>query len=112
MIERIELGSAPADEDCAQTIDKETYVERANKECRVYIRQLWRVLGELGVTQDDAPESFNLVVKRNSGHDFGDYYEVAVRFDNADEKAVSLAIQVENNIPLKWDEDAKRELQT
>lgn len=109
MIERIDLGSTPCDEECAQTVD-DNYYERANKECAAFIRQLWRVLEtDFSVTQDTAPDSFNLVV-RTARHDFGDYYEVAIRFNDNVEEAVTLAYKLENAVPKKWDADARHEL--
>jgi len=107
--ERIYIGSTPCEEDCAQ-VGSDDYYERAKRECRAFINQLWRVINkEKGVTRETAPDSFALVVK-SENHDYGSYYEVAARYNDNDEKAGDLAFWCENNAPTNWDEEAKKEL--
>ena len=108
MRDYITIGSTPCDEECAQ-VGAEGYMERVNKECRVYIRQLWRQLLVKGITPHNAPETFNLVVKGNA-HDFGTYFEVAIRYDDSNQEAMELALDLENLVPTNWDEEAKKEL--
>lgn len=109
MREQIELGPAPVDEDCAQ-VGEDGYEERAHKEARAFVTQLWRLLKrDLNVDSASCPESFRIAVK-SFAHDFGRYYEAAAVFDDDDEAAVDLAYHLEANLPLIWDEDAKQEL--
>ena len=103
------IGSTPCEEDCAQ-VGSDDYFTNAQKECRAFVNQLWRVLEkEKGASPENKPESFNLVVKGES-HDYGTYYEVAARYNDDDEAAGDLAYWLENNAPMTWDEEAKREL--
>ena len=109
MREYIEIGATPYDEDCAQ-VGSDDYQSRARKECGVYVRQLWRILEEKkGMNGDNAPTSFNLVVK-SYPHDFGTYHEVVARFSDINADAADLAYWVEENAPANWDETAKEEL--
>ncbi len=108
MKEYIELGGAPYGEECAQ-VGAPDYWDRANKECRTYIRQLFRLLNDNGYPEDTLPEGFNLVVKSHS-HDYGTYYEVACRFNGECERSCDIATWLENNSPEKWDEVSLREL--
>jgi hypothetical protein len=43
-------------------------------------------------------------------HDFGTYREVIVMYDDENEKEYALALEVEGNVPMNWDEKAKEEL--
>lgn len=108
MRECIEIGSSPAEEDCAQCGSPD-YSVRARRECRAYIEQLYRFLDSKGFKRDELPETFSLVVKANS-HDFGTYYEVACRFDPDDELQSNLASLVEGESPTRWDDAARKEL--
>ena len=62
MVETIEIGSAPCDEQCAQ-VGESNYPERSRAECRAFINQIKRVMGE-------PPEGVGLFIKSNA-HDFG-----------------------------------------
>lgn len=104
----IELGSAPIEEDCAQVGDLD-YEERGRKECEIYREQLIRTYEREHEGRAPILDGVSLRVKTNH-HDFGDYYEVATYFDDADEKAVDVAFWLEANQPTHWDEEAKREL--
>lgn len=106
--ERLEIGSSPYGEECAQ-VGADDYYERAQKECRAFINQLYRMLEVQGYPKDKLPDNFRLVVKSNS-HDFGTYYEVACKFNGDDEKSWELATWLEGNGPELWDEKAKAEL--
>jgi hypothetical protein len=109
MKDYIELGSTPTDEECAQ-LGKEGYQDRAARECAAYINQLWRLLElQYGITRDSNPYQISLVRKSNS-HDFGTYYEVAVRFDDTDKHAIEVAYWLDGNTPSKWDVGARKEL--
>ena len=109
MIDYIEIGSSPPDEACAQ-VGSEDYYERAQRECKAYINQLWRHLkSQKDISRDNAPASFRLAIKSNS-HDFGTYYEVVAKFDDKNEDAMNLAFFLEGNSPANWDDEAKKEL--
>jgi hypothetical protein len=106
MVESIEIGSAPCDEECAQ-VGSADYPERSRAECRAFINQIKRVMGE-------PPEGVSLFIKSNS-HDFGTYREVAVKVtgvltEDASEKALEYAYRCESASPTEWDDEARAEL--
>ncbi len=101
MREYVELGCAPAMEDCAQVGDS-NYSERARQECRAFIAQIRR-------ENPDLPEGVSLRMKSNN-HDFGCYYEVVASFMSDDEEAVQAAWGLESKTPTRWDEEALDEL--
>ncbi len=105
MMTTIEIGSSPAYEDCAQ-VGSEGYGIRAEAECQSYIDQLYRFMRERSIK---LPESFRLVIKRNS-HDFGTYYEVAARFDDDCKRSHKIANMLQKDGPTEWDDQAKLEL--
>lgn len=100
-MEYIEIGSTPAEEECAQ-VGSPGYAERAKAECRVFVKQLERHFGK-------PPQGAALRIKANM-HDFGMYYEVAVAYDPNVEAAVEYAFKVEGETPGEWDSVAKLEL--
>jgi hypothetical protein len=108
MKEYMYLGSAPANEECAQ-VGEDNYWQRANKECRLYISMLWSLVEKQFGSRDSIPESFNIVIK-SEPHDFGSYIEVCAKFDMNDEKAVEIAFWIENNTPTEWDNESKIKL--
>ncbi|MBS2132069.1 hypothetical protein KEX41_28185 (plasmid) [Burkholderia thailandensis] len=106
MVETIEIGSAPCDEQCAQ-VGQADYPERSRAECRAFINQIRRALGE-------PPEGVGLFIRSNA-HDFGTYREVAVKVGavptpEAREKAVEYAGRCESESPVNWDDEARAEL--
>lgn len=96
-METLEIGATPYEEDCYQ-VGTDNYAEKARIQCGAFIAQLKRLFGE-------PPEGARLYVKSNP-HDFGSYYEVAVKFDENNEAAVTWAYNVEGNCPPKWDTEA------
>jgi hypothetical protein len=100
-MDELYLGATPFGEDCAQ-VGSADYADKARKECRAFINQLKRVFGE-------PPPGSEFQIKSNP-HDFGTYYEVVIKFDEKDTKAVDYAFHVESHQPEEWDEEAKREL--
>lgn len=108
MILRLEIGSSPWGEECSQ-VGSDNYHERARKECRAYVGQLYRVLEAHGHKLEELPESFRIKIKSNP-HDFGSYFEVVCMFECDDERACDLAYFLESNSPEHWDEIAKKEL--
>ena len=101
MRDSISIGSAPANEDCAQ-VGKDDYHARAIAETRAFINQLKRVFGE-------EPFGAKLKVKSNQ-HDFGTYLDVECVFDSAYPDALKYCFEVESKTPADWDNTAKREL--
>ena len=95
------IGCSPSFEDCVQ-VGSPNYYERARKECRAFKNQLQRVFG------DPPPGAYFKTV--SSPHDFGDYLEVHVVFDDSDEEAMEFACKVENEMPEYWDVEALAEL--
>lgn len=103
MIDYLTIGSSPSDEDCAQ-VGSPDYTQRSRKECLVFLHQLERQFG-------DPPATARLTIK-TFPHDFGEYKEVCVIFDNDIEEAVEYALKLEGVTPQTWDEEAKRELKS
>ncbi len=98
----IEIGPVPSDESCEQVGTSDYDLMRARAECRAFIGQIRR---DLGVE----PEGAKLIIRSNP-HDFGTYYEVAVRFSEDSEDAVNYAFRVESDAPVTWDAEARKEL--
>ena len=94
MKETIEIGSVPCDEACAQVGDP-NYGVLAYAECKRFIELIRKVCGS-------EPEGARLRIKRNM-HDFGEYFEVAVTFEDSNSAAVDYAYGVEANAPMTWD---------
>ncbi|ENG0264365.1 MULTISPECIES: hypothetical protein [Burkholderia cepacia complex] len=106
MVETIEIGPTPCDEASAQVGDS-NYPERSRAECRAFINQIKRAMGE-------PPEGVGLFIKSNA-HDFGTYREVAVKVGGmltaeARERALEYAYRCESESPERWDEQARAEL--
>jgi hypothetical protein len=108
MLETLELGSVPANEECAQ-VGSPGYYDRMRAETKSYIGQLYRVLETKGYTRDKLPDSFRLVGK-SFPHDYGSYTEVVAKFDVDDEAAFELAYMLDELAPAEWDDVAKSEL--
>jgi hypothetical protein len=100
MIETIELGSVPYNEPCAETTDPD-YASKACAECNRYRAQLARAYSAAHSGRP-LPKGCRLVIKSNN-HDYGTYYEVAVKFDGSDAKAGRAALWFEANLPESWD---------
>jgi hypothetical protein len=103
-MEYLDLGCAPANEDCAQVGVHVDYPERARRECRALIGQLIRICGE-------PPPGVRLRVKANE-HDFGTYYSVVVEYNGHDETGADYAWRCDENAPGEWDDEARRELES
>ena len=87
------IGSAPANEECAQ-VGSEHYHNRAMKECGFFIKEFRLALGP-------EPPLAHLEV-RLFDHDFGSYYEVVCYYDKDDQEAYGYALQCEDKAPTKW----------
>jgi len=101
MKERLDIGSAPYGEDCAQ-VGSSGYQFRARLECRAYLHQLIRMFGE-------PPAGCSLII-RSYPHDFGSYYSVEAGYRCDDEQAAEYAFRCEGEGPELWDDEAKQEL--
>lgn len=101
MREELDIGCAPAGEECAQ-MGQDGYHEQARRECRALINQLRRMYGA-------EPEGAQLHIKRNA-HDFGEYLSVVCDYDRRFERATEYALRVANGLPERWDEEARQEL--
>lgn len=96
MRDYLEIGSTPADEDCAQ-VGQPDYAEKARAECKRFIEQIER--------HYPSPELGYLKIKSNR-HDFGTYYEVVAVYDNEDEASTQWAYAIEGdekNVLANWD---------
>ena len=101
MRDALDLGQVPSDEPCAQ-VGADDYADRARPECRAYVHQLVRQFGE-------PPAGARFRVASNP-HDFGSYLSVEIVFDDSDQAAIEYAFNAENNLPAKWDMEARKEL--
>ena len=94
MRDYIDIGSSPAEEDCAQ-VGSPDYYKRARTECARFIELIRKTLGP-------EPEGAQLSVKSNP-HDFATYYSVVCYFEEDDEEARNYAFRCEAEAPARWD---------
>lgn len=94
MIDYINIGPVPPEEDCAQ-VGSADYPHRARIECQKYIELLRKHLG-------DEPAGARLKIKSFS-HDFGSYLEVVCEYDESRSDAVDYAFKCESNGPMTWE---------
>ena len=99
MRDYVYLGSAPWDEDCVQVDPKVDYLPALKAECLRFLELLEKKF-------TSKPEGCSFIVK-SQGHEFGEYCEVCVRFNDEDEDEIDFAYFVENNIPGKWDDETE-----
>jgi hypothetical protein len=103
MLDYLNLGSTPSDEDCAQ-VGSPDYENRANKELDAYMAQLERMFPGL-----ETHKSMRFK-KMWFPHDFGSYGEIVIVYDADNELEAATAIEIEWNTPTNWDEEAIKEL--
>jgi len=98
MRDYLTLGPTPVDEPCQQVGTSHFDKQAETRELRAFLHQLERLYpkGEFSI--------------KAFPHDFGTYREVVVWFDEEIPETLELAIQVEGNTPLNWDEQALAEL--
>lgn len=101
MTDAVELGPVPSDEQCEQ-LGEDYDARKAKAQCRAFAHQLARMFGE-------PPEGARFAVTSNR-HDFGTYYEVAVKYDGNNQTAAAYAYRVDEGAPTRWDRDALLEL--
>jgi hypothetical protein len=105
-LDEMELGPTPAEESCQQ-LGSDNYAVDAKKECRVYIEFLQRLFP----IPEHLEESLMFKIK-SCPHDYGDYYDVMIKFDSEIPEAVDFAYNVEANLPGEWDDIAREKLRT
>ncbi|NUZ08672.1 hypothetical protein [Piscinibacter koreensis] len=98
----IEIGPVPGEENCAQ-VGSSDYTEASLRECEVFRRMLARLFP----VPAGLPVAY---VGRTHPHDFGNYREVSIRYDESDSQAVEFAYEVEQSAPGEWDAIARYEL--
>lgn len=92
-IDTLAIGPVPGNERCEQ-LGPEYDSMKARQECHRFIDAIRATVGP-------EPAGARLLVTRNE-HDFGVYYEVAVRFDTDDHPAAEYAYRVESHAPPNW----------
>ena len=97
-IDWMELGPTPVEENCAQC-GTDDFDQQNKIETWVYKRQLERQFPDANFRVKAFP------------HEFGSYREVCVALMETDsEDDTPIAYEVESNLPMNWDEQAKAEL--
>lgn len=91
------IDSTPFNEPCLQA-GSDPELQRA--EAIAMINMLHRV--------HSIPPGVSLRVNRNH-HDFGVYYDIVIKYV-ADSETENFVLDMEGNIPEKWDEEAREEL--
>jgi len=99
MKEFLTLGSVPYEEDCVQVNPDEDYLPAMYEEVRRYVN----FLNERFL---NIPENAHFRIKREY-HDFGQYMEAAIYWDDEDEEATQFALFVETRLPATWDDNSK-----
>jgi hypothetical protein len=92
-IDTLAIGPVPVNERCEQ-LGPNYDSMKARQECHRFIDAIRGTVGP-------EPAGAKLIVTRNE-HDFGVYYEVAVRFDDDNHSAAEYAYRVESHVPLNW----------
>jgi hypothetical protein len=100
----LEISPTPAEEQCQQT-STENYAALAKKECRIFKEMLERLFPIPEHLQEDV-----YFYIKGSPHDFGTYYEVAMKFNAAIPEVVDFVYNVDENAPSRWDETALTQL--
>jgi hypothetical protein len=107
MKESFELATCcPLDEKGTQVSQTRDYLPWMRKEAAAFKNQLER-LAAAGTFGEQGGAYFRT---RNCPHDFGTYIDIEVRYDEDSETETNFMLAVESNIPLTWDDEAKKEL--
>lgn len=102
MQDYFDISPTPSDEECAQ-VGTDDYYRRAKIECTAFKHQLRRHFG-------DEHAHGCMLVTRTNPHDFGDYYEVVIFYNDKNSESMRFAADVERRTPTHWDEEAKKEI--
>lgn len=98
MKEYLCLGPVPYEEDCVQVDPEKDYLKEMQEECEKYKEMLVkRFPGAESVGCRFAVKWFE--------HDFGQYCEVVIWYDDKDEESSWFAYEVEGNTPGRWSDD-------
>ncbi len=92
MREFVELGSVPNEEGCVQVSRDRDYMPDMRAQCERY---------RAGLSKKHPGMKFGI---KSNPHDFGEYLEVVVYYDNGDESEEEAAYEIENNLPATWEE--------
>ena len=101
MKDYITIGSAPADEECAQ-VGTPNYHARAKRECLAFIKEIRKVIGLEPPLAVLKVESFE--------HDFGTYLDVVCWFDKDDPESRDYALRCEGEAPTRFASQSLHEL--
>ena len=93
------LESAPADEDCKQ-VGIDSPLEQKEEAIR-FRRGLESFYKE---KVDQLPDGDVFFTIKRGFHDFGSYWDVIVKYNEENEDAEQLAIEIESTCPLTWAE--------
>jgi hypothetical protein len=99
----ITLAPTPLEEECTQVRPDTFTLDDQKIECNALINQMLRQC-------TPPPANAYYFILKNTGHDFGCYCEVAVRFNMSDEDAETWAFEMEGAIPGHWDKEAINEM--
>ena len=95
MRDYLTLESSPTDEDCFQVSSTEDYVQSMKDECNRYCAMLTKRFKNIGL---------DFTVKRFY-HDFGNYFQVVVYFNDESESDIDKVNYIESNLPQKWSDN-------
>ncbi|MDF0490432.1 hypothetical protein PX554_20080 [Sphingomonas sp. H39-1-10] len=88
------VGPVPYEESCAQLGHTPDFERIARLECTLHRAALVAMFGP-------PPEGVTIAVRSNP-HDFGTYYDLAVRVDDGDPDARAYALRLEDEGPGRW----------
>ena len=103
MRDYLDLSPTPVGEPCVMVEPTGDYLPRMRAECRAFAHQLERTFPQA----IEAGCSFRI---KSNAHEFGQYLEVQVRFDDDDEHQAEWAYMIEAELPEHWDDQARAEL--
>ena len=97
-MDSFELGSAPWNEDeCVQIEEDENYLLKMKEECERFKRMLENRFSGIS----DLVE----VEVKKTNHEFGEYYEVMVNYDENNQESLEIASLIERHLPAVWQDD-------
>ena len=94
MMDYVNLGSSPIEEDCVQVSSEHEYLQAMKAECQRYKEML----------EKRFPWAVGMLKIKTFPHDFGSYMEICAVFDDQNESQTALAFFMEDNCPMRWDD--------
>lgn len=91
----ISLGSVPCSENCVQVNKKVDYSTAMHREVIRYKKMLLNRFINFRYIKFDIDVCY---------HEFGQYMDVIVRYDNTNSKSEKQALYIESHLPSKWDD--------